>query len=276
MKLLKMPALILMVIASMPPASTSAASEQSYLFGVFPYLSPLRLDEIFSPVSQELSKNLGHQIKFRTSSNLPRFREKLMSEYYDFAIIQPVFYPLAIDQVGYIPLVKMEEPIFSVIMVLENSPIRSVEGLKGKKIAAPAVFGPIVGLAKRSLIEHGISPDVDVSFEKNKTIGACFQKVLVGQSDACVAPNFAVNAFEKSMGVKLRTLMRSEGIPNQSLVVHPRVPEQIRNQIRQTFLSWRYSEQGRKLLDTMNTKGFVELRDSEYDVIRSFVRKMNK
>ncbi len=78
------------------------------------------------------------------------------------------------------------------------------------------------------------------------------------------------------MGVKLHTLMQSKGIPNQSLVVHPRVPAQVRNQILQTLLSWRYSEQGRKLLDTMNTKGFVELRDSEYDIIRSFVREMNK
>jgi len=234
------------------------------------------MDEIYSPISQDLSKNLRHKVKFRTSSNLARFREKLMSEYYDFAIIQPVFYPLAVDQVGYIPLIRMEEPVFSVIMVLDNSPIQSVQDLRGKKIATPPVFGPIVSLAKRSLTEQGVSPDVDVSFETNKTVGACFQKILVGQADACVAPNFAVKTFEKSMGVKFRTIMRSEGFPNQSLVVHPRVPGHVRNQIRQTVMSWRYSEQGQKLLDNMNTQGFVEIKDSEYDIVRSFVREMNK
>jgi phosphonate transport system substrate-binding protein len=276
MKLLKLPSLIILLIASLPIAGTTAASEQTYLFGVFPYLSPIRMDEIYSPVSQDLSKNLGQRVKFRTSSNLPRFREKLMSEYYDFAFIQPVFYPLVVDQAGYIPIVRMEEPIFSVIMVLESSPIRSIQDLKGKKIATPPVFGPVVSLAKRSLIKHGISPDTDVYFKTNKTIGACFQKIMVGQADACVAPNFAVKTFEKSMGLKFRTIMRSEGIPNQSMVVHPRVSEQVRNQIRQILLSWSSSEKGRKLLGLMNTKGFVELKDSEYDIVRSFVQQMKK
>ena len=267
--------LLLFLLALSPALSAQSTIEKPFVFGVFPYLSPIRLDEIFSPVSQELSLTLDHRVKFTTSSNLPKFKEKLKFGYYDMAIIQPILYPFAVDTVGYIPLVRMEEPILAVIMVLENSPLQSVIDLKGKKIATPPVFGPIVSLAKRSLIEHGISPDADISFVTNKTVGSCFQKVLVGQADACLAPDFAVKPFEKSMGIKLRTLLRSEGIPNQSLVVHPRVPEQVRKKILQTLLSWRYFEKGRNLLKPMNTKGFVELRDSEYDIVRKFVRELN-
>jgi phosphonate transport system substrate-binding protein len=267
--------LLLSLMALNPVLSAQNSTERSLILGVFPYLSPIRMDDIYAPVSQELSSNLGLRIKFTTSSNLPKFREKLKSGYYDIAIVQPVLYPFAVDTIGYIPLVRMEEPIFSVIMVLESSPLRSIEDLKGKKIATPPVFGPIVGLAKRSLVKQGISPDTDIIFETNKTVGSCFQKVLVGQADACLAPDFAVKPFEKSMGVKLRTLLRSEGIPNQSLMVHPRVSEQDRSNIRQTLLSWRYSEKGRNLLNSMSTKGFVEFSDSEYDTVRNFVRELN-
>ncbi len=276
MKYLKLPIFISMVITSLLISTPSNSSENTYRFGVFPYFSPVRMDEIYSPISLELSKNLGNTVKFRTSSDLARFRERMKSEYYDFAIIQPFLYPFAVDQVGYIPLLRLEEPISSLIMVPEDSPIQSIRDLKGKIIATPPVFGPIVSLAKNALVEQGIKPELDVSFVTNKSIGACYQKILVGRADACVAPNFAVNAFEESMGVKFRAIMRSETVPNQSVVVHPRVSEQERNRLRETLLSWRYSETGRKLLDLMNTKGFVEFKDSEYDTVRSFVREMNK
>ncbi len=250
------------------------ASEKPYQFGVFPYLSPLRLEKIFVPISQELSKTLGQPVKFRTSSNLPRFRERLGSEYYDFAIVQPVLYPFAVDQLGYIPLVRIEEQVFSVIMVLASSPLTSVEDLKGKKIATPPVFGPVVSLAKRSFIENGISPETDISLEPNKTVGSCLQKVLAKLADACIAPNFAVKPFEQTMGVKLRTLLGSRGIPNQALLVHPRVPLSDRDRLRQEFLSWRFSIQGQNFLRALNSQGFVEVDDSEYDIVREFVREL--
>ena len=255
--------------------SPQSLAAKPYLFGVFPYLTPLRMDDIYAPLSVELSSRLDRAVRFRTSSGMSRFRARLRDEYYDLAIIQPVLYPLAVDKLGYIPLLRIEEKVYSVIMVPENSSIKSVADLKGKKIGIPPVRGPVFALAKRSLAEHGLSPDTDVSFEENKTIATCFQKLLVSHTDACVAPDFSVEPFERTMGVKFRTLLRSEAVPNQALVIHPRVALSERSRIMEIFLSLEDTPQGQAILKSLNSKGFVAIDDSEYDSLRSFVRDMN-
>ena len=260
--------MLLLFTSSAACASASATPETAYRFGVFPYLSPSRMDSIFSPVSRELAASLQRRVKFRTSSNLQRFKKNLAADQYDFVLIPPVMYPLTVDKLGYIPLLRVREPVHAVIMVLENSPLRTIEDLRGKTIAIPPIKGPVVKLVRRYMRNKGMAPDTDVNFRSNKTVGACLQKVLVSQANACIAPNFAVAPFEKSMGVKLRTLVRTEGVPNRSLAVHPRVPESDRAKIRQTFLSLSPG-----LLQSMNTVGFVDVVDREYDIIRSIARE---
>ena len=255
--------------------SPRSSAAEPYLFGVFPYLTPLRMDDIYSPISVELSSRLDRKVRFRTSSSIPRFRARLRDKYYDFVIIQPVLYPLAVDQLGYIPLARIAEQVNAVIIVTEKSSIKSIADLKGKKIGIPPVQGPVYALAKRGLAEHGLSADSDFSFEKNRTMATCFQKLLVSHTDACVAPDFAVGPFERSMGVNFRTLFRSESVPNQALLVHPRVPQTERSRIMQAFLSLGDTTQGQTLLKSLNSKGFIAIDDSEYDSVRSFVREMN-
>jgi len=276
MKIFRLPILILMGIALIPWFSTATAAGQSYRFGVFPYLSPLRLDQIYSPVARELSKALDRQINFRTSTSTPRFKERLQTGYYEIALMPPIYYPYAIDTLGYLPVARMEESFYSLIVTLESNDIRSVDDLKGKKIGLPPIMGPVVVLAQRSLVKQGISLESDVSFEKHRTLGGCFQKLLARKLDACVSPSFAVSAFKKFMGVEFRTVMKSESFANQLFMVHPRVSEQDRDRIRDTIFSWRNSEQGKRLLEAMNTTGFVKVEDGDYDSMRSFLLEVMK
>jgi len=258
---------------------TWAAEKQArgeYKFGVFPYLSAVRMDRIYAPVSKELAKNLEHKVKFRTSSTFRIFLDKLKAEYYDFALIQPFWYPVAVDTHHYLPLIRMEEPFVSLIMVLDESQIHTVDDLRGKIIATPPAFVPVVHMARRALIKKGIVPGKDATFEAFKSVDSCFQQVLIGKASACVAPPFAPGVIEKSMNVKLRTILESPAIPNLSLVIHPRVPRQDRKRISKTIMSWSNTKKGKKLLNNMQTKRFVPIIDKEYDVVRKFLREIKK
>ena len=250
--------------------------DRDYSFGVFPYLSAVNMDNVYAPVSNELSKSINHKIKFRTSSSFKKFLSKLKSEYYDVALIQPFWYPIAVDKKGYIPLLKMKEPFVSLIMTLNDSPIRSVADLKGKVIATPPAFVPVVHMARRALIKQGLVPGKDITFKAFKSVDSCFQQVLIGKASACVAPPFAPAIFEKVMGVKLKTILKSQGIPNLALVIHPRVPAAHRVKIKKSILSWTHSEKGKDLLENMQTEGFVPIVDTEYNRVRNFIKEINQ
>jgi len=259
-----------------PVIASEKSGPKDYIFGVFPYLSASKMDKIYSPASQVLAKSLTHGVKFRTSSTFKRFLGKLKSSYYDFALIQPFWYPVAVDQNSYLPLVRMKEPFVSLIMVIEDSPIKTVNDLKGKVIATPPSFVPVVHMAKRALKDAGFSLDKDVKFKAFKTVESCFQHVMIGKADACVAPPFAPAVFEEAMNLKLRTILQSDAIPNLSLVVHPRVPEATRNKIAEELISWVDTEKGQELLSNMQTREFVRIDDKEYDVVRQFLKEINK
>jgi len=258
-------------LANQALAATTPKSNE-YKFGVFPYLSAVRMDKIYAPVSDELTKNINHKVKFRTSSTFKKFLGKLKAEYYDFALIQPFWYPVAVDKKGYIPLLKMKEPFVSLIMVLDNSKFRTVNDLRGKIIATPPAFVPVVHMARRSLINKGLIPGKDVVFKAFKSVDSCFQQVLIGKASACVAPPFAPAVVEKSMNVKLRTVLKSSGIPNLSIVIHPRVPKQDRKLIKKTIMSWSTTRKGKALLKNMQTQKFIPIIDKEYDVVRKFLK----
>jgi len=250
--------------------------QAEYKFGVFPYLSAVRMDQIYSPVSNEIARGINHKVKFRTSSTFKKFLGKLKSEYYDFALIQPFWYPIAVDKSGYLPLLRMEEPFMALIMVRDNSLVKTVDDLRGKIIVTPPSFVPVVPLIRQALIREGIIPGKDVIFKALKSVDSCLQQVLTGKAAACVTPPFAPAIFEKSMKVKLRTITRSESIPNLSIVIHPRVSLSDRANIKKIIMSWDKSVKGRRLLDKMQTKRFLPIDNKEYDVVRDLLKRIKK
>ncbi len=252
-------ALAMLILALGSPSPAQAADQRtldSDKFGVFPYLSAIRLDKIYAPVTGELSKNLGRKVRFRTSSTFEKFLANIKAEDYDIALIQPFWYPVAVDQHGYLPLLRTEEPFVSLVMVLEDSALRTLDDLRGEVVATPPAFVPVVHMARSALIERGLVPRENVTLRAYKSVDSCFHQVVIGEASACVTPPFAFRSVEKSMGVKFRTLLETPGIPNLALVVHPRVPEQDRDRIKQAILSWSDTESGQALLGNMQTKKF--------------------
>lgn len=248
--------------------------QQTLVFGVFPYLSAARLEPIYSPVSAELTRELKHKVLFRTASRFERFFARLKQQYYDIALIQPFWYPPAVDQFSYVPLVRMAEPFTALIVVPDDSSLRTVDDLRGKLIATPPAFVPVVYMARRALYEKGVIPDEDVHLKAFRSVDSCFQQVFIGAADACISPPFAIAAIEKKMNIRLRVVMETTGIPNLSVVVHSRVPPAEREKIKKLFLSWKQHNSGKKLLNRMNTSGFVPAMDAEYDVVRQFLREI--
>jgi len=257
-------------------AESIATDNKTFNFGVYPYLTAALLDDIYTPASVEMSAALGRNVRFHTSSTHKRYHHKLKHQNYDFALIQPFWFPSAIDKLGYIPLVRMEEPFTALIIVPDSSPLRETADLNGKIIATPPTFAPVVHMARRALIKEGLIPGKNLQFKAFKTVDSCFQQVLIGKADACIAPSHAPGTIEEKMKVRTRVLLKTSSIPNISLVAHNRVPAADREKIKQLFLSWDKHISGQALLKRMRTRRFIPAIDTEYDVVRTLLREINQ
>lgn len=261
-------------VASPGHGGSTPGQQDGYLFGVFPYLSAVRLEHIYAPVSARIGSEMGKPVHFRTASQFKRFFGRLKQQHYDLALIQPFWVVPAMDQFGYQPVVRMGEPFTSLIMVLDDSPLRRVQDLRGKVIATPPAVVPVVHMAKKALRDLGLEPGQDLTLRAFKSVDSCFQQVIIGNADACVAPPFAPPVVEERMQVKLRTLLTTPAIPNLTLMVHQRVPAADREHLRRVMLELKTGEAGIALLKGIKTHGFVPAAASDYAPVRVLLKEL--
>ena len=258
---------VFMLVCTSVDANDRSAS-RGYTFGVFPYLTSDHMYEIYSPLNDRLNEALQSNSKFTTESSHRKFIHKLNNEVYDFALIPPFWYPVAVDKKNYIALLKMKEPFSALVVTLDESAIHSIKDLKGKLVATPPVFAPVVSLAISEMVKHGMVPSIDFKLQANETADACLRKVIEAKASACITPPYVPLFMEKHMQVKFRTVLTSSSIPSVSLVVHSRVADSDREKIKNVFEELAQTDKGRSILEIIQTKGFIPINDAEFDIVR--------
>ena len=267
----------LVALAGVSTGWSADLPAKNYTLGVLPYVSATRLEPIYAPISVEMSSALGRRVDFRTTTEDSLFYRKLEQQAYDFALVQPFWYPPAVDRFGYVPLVRFAEPLSAVVMVLADSPISSIDDLIGKTVATPPEITPIAHMIRRELLERGIRPGEDIELKAFRAIDSCIQQVIIKAASACVGPHFAPRMLETKLDIRLRTILETPGIPNFSILAHSRVPLEERRKIKEMLLSWGngLSDKHLNLLQRMNTRRLVPAIDTDYDVVRDFLRGTN-
>lgn len=267
-----------MILAlSVISAPLAAAAElKPYTFGAFPHFSPSRLEEMYAPVAAEISRAIERDVYFRTALNFDKFYLQLKAQTYDLIMIPPLYYVPAVDEFGYLPLARVRERFKAIIVVPDRSAIRDVAGLQGKIIATPPAYTLATRLAKQVLRDQGLIDGENVTYKEMKTPESCLQQALTGSAQACIAASFVVLAFQKSAGVTMRTVLEAASLPNFLIAAHKRVPASDRNRIKATILGLQDTPTGKVVLKSLNTQGFIEATDADYEPVRVFMRALKK
>ena len=254
-------------------AVTVMAGDKGYEMGVFPNMPVTKLNELFNPLAEELSKALGKKIRLGSRPTFEAFETVLNSEFYDIAHVQPFDYVEAHDKHNYLPLARRDEGLEALFVVNPNSAITSIQQMRGKRIVSPPPDAAVSHLANMSLQAAGLNPKKDVIREYSKNHYSCLQNVLIGEADVCVAAIQMIKQFEKekNLAVPFRIVHASVKIPHTLLVVHKRVPQKDREILLKTILNLPHTASGKKILADLNYQPFVPAKDSDYNVIRNYI-----
>lgn len=254
---------------------TAYAAGEPYRLGIVPFFTAVRLEEIYAPVAAELGKALARPVEFRTATGFDKYYDALKRGEYDIAVVHSFFYVPAVDEFRYQPLARMQEPFTAVIAVLENSPVKSLADLKGKTVATPPEYLPTVHLVRRLMRDRGFNPTTDFTFKAFKGVDSCLQQVAIGDAAGCICPPFALQGLEVKMNLRFRRVVESPAIPNLTFIVHNRVPEADRRKLRDLLLGLSSSDDGRRLLQPMQTKALVAAQNAEYDNVRQMLKQLD-
>jgi len=255
-------------------AIQGGAEEKPYEFGVFPNLPLARVYELHAPMASEFESKLGRPVRLSSKAAYAAFGDELRNETYDIALVQPFDYVDAHDKHGYLPLARRGEALEAVIVVRQDSSLASIKDLKGRIVSNPPASAAVSHLTSMALREAGIDPQTGIKRYYGKNHFACLQSVVIGAADACGTAEQALRTIESQsqLPTRLRVVHKTPSIPHALFVAHKRVPQKDRDVLRQTILEWPNTEPGRKILDAGHFVPFVAARDTDYEVVRRYIR----
>jgi len=253
---------------------TLGFANNKYSLGVFPYNNARQIISIYGPIAQNLGEKIHANISLKTASSFYKFTKNLEAEIYDLALIQPFDYPNAIEKYNYVPIAKLDAPLVAFFIVREDSNIQSLKDLKGKIIAFPPPPAAISHLAKIELSNLGMSLKKDIHIKYQKNHDSCLHEVLIHRASACPTDFSNIKKMGENRKNKFRILKQTKELPHILFIGHKRTPKNILDTLKKQIISWKYNEQGRHLLKKMGMPGFVEVKDSDYEIMHTL--KKNK
>ncbi len=246
------------------------------------------------PLEKLLGDRLGIPVHVSVSTNYNTIIEAMASKQVDIGFLPPNGYVLAHDNKKAADLLLQAQRYgvekdtgkptkdlvdfyLAMIVVKKDSPIKTLEDLKGKKIGWQDVTssaGYVFPAAEMK--KAGIDPDKDVQGVTIKGHGAAITAVLNGQVDAAPVFQDARNIVKKDVPDvfdKTRVIYYTEKIPNDTISVRPDMSPEWKDKIQKAFIAIGKDPEGQKvIMDVYSHVGYTPGDDKNFDPVREYAK----
>ena len=208
---------------------------KEYTFGVVPQYESQKLNAIWQPLLEQVSKQAGIKIRLVTVESIPVFEQAFANGEYDFAYMNPWHSVIAFEKQGYLPLIKdASRKLQGVLVVNENSGIDNVNELEGAEIAFPAPNALGASLLMRA--DLALLYGLKIKPVYVQTHSSVYLNVALNSTKAGGGVLGTLKQQSKSLQSKLKIIYKTREISRHPIVGHPRVKEQVQLKVQQAIL----------------------------------------
>ena len=255
----------------------SMANDKAIYFGSVAMDTPAVMHKRLSPLTDYLTKSLQRPVELKLSPNMAGAIKELSSGSVELAYLTPVAYIRAHErgnsQIVAKMITKGKASFQLMIVVKQNSPIKSVADLAGKTFA----FGdPAALLQRAAVVGAGMPLDKLGQYEFIGHYDNIARGVARGIFDAGILKDS--KAF-KWRDKGLRILYSTPQLPPYNIAASSKVDATLLKQLQEAFLKLDINNPAhKKIIKSMGKKydGFAPTQDAEYDVVRKLVKPFEK
>ena len=259
-------------------ASSAFAADQSPLrFGSVAQDTPAVMYERLTPLTDYLSEALQRPVELNLSPNMGDAINKVANNRVDVTYLTPVAYLRAHAKGDSQLIAKMvtnkRDSFQLMIVVREDSPIKTVQQLEGKKFA----FGDKKALLQRAtVVGAGIPLEKLGEYEFIGHYDNIARGVARGIYDAGILKDTKAINWEKK---GLRILYSSPQMPPYNITASGKLDSATLESLRKAFLSLDiHNPEHLAVIKALDKKydGFVATSDAEYDIVRKLISPFDK
>lgn len=263
-----------LAIIAVPAVS---AAQRAIRFGSVAMDIPAVMHRRLTPLTQYLSRELGRPVNLVLAKDMPSAIRDIADGNVDLAYLTPVAYLQAHAKGGARLVAKTitdgKGSFKLMIVVRENSPIKTVAELKGKKFA----FGDRAALLQRAVVVGaGIKLNSLGSYDFLGHYDNIVRAVLYGEYDAGILKDTMAYKWQNR---GIRILYASEDLPPYNIAASKNVSDSLRRKLKAAFLKLDpRNPKHMMIIKTLdkNYDGFARTSDHEYDIVRKLIAPFNK
>ncbi len=241
----------------------SAGSELT--FGVVPQQSASRLAQIWVPIFDHLSEEMGTKIRFATAKDIPTFEACLARGAYDLAYMNPYHYTTFHEVSGYEAFARQaEKRLRGLIVVRADSAYDQLEQVDEQPIAfpSPAAFGAsVIPRAEMKSRSMTIQPAYVKSHD------SVYRGVIAGLFPAGGGVLRTFNNLPEADRAKLRVLYRTDAYTPHAFAAHPRVEAGLVDRLAARMAA--IVAKRPELLKAIGMRGIQPAANSDWNDVRS-------
>ena len=223
---------------------------KTYTFDVVPQLTAAKIYTTWSPLLQRVGQDAGLCFELRVSATIPEFEQKLLKGEPEFVFLNPYHAVLAHQKKKYQPLLADSEDLLTGILVVRaDSPIKTLEELKGKSITFPAPNAFAASLLIRAELAK---KKIDITPVFVKTHSNVYRSIIGKDAVAGGGVNNTLDNEAPEVRQQLRVLFETPAYTPHPIVTHPSVTVTVRDRFLKAMLKLTQDDEGRKLLDGIN------------------------
>jgi phosphonate transport system substrate-binding protein len=264
---------IVPLLAVAAVAGPAVAEDRPLAFGVLNQQSAVLTAERWNPILHYLSSVSGVPLQLRMGPTVQDTNAMMARGDFDFVFTNHNFQS-EFEHIGFRVLARWGgDPIHGVIAVPDDSGVRDLRGLDGRRIAFPspdafvAYAVPLVALRQASV--------------KFTEVFAGNQEGVLAQLKARRVDAGAVNSrflrdYQARENVRFREISMSAAYPDLAVIVHPRVPAATVDKVRQALVGLKDDPRAAALREQVRFKGFEPATERDYAGVRRVYRQIGQ
>ena len=267
------------------PLAANCENPDELTFAMIPTEESVAELELYKPVTDRMKKLTGKKIQFFMPTSYASVVEGLLSRFVDVAVLGPYTYVIANSKDPTVEVfatyakrpghMQEEGPGYrGVLISKKGSKYTSIDSLKGSLVGLTDPGSTSGNLMPRVAFTRVIGMELEKFFGKVVYTGShelSTVAVVQGKVDAAFVASHrfdnVVNKGEATLeGVNI--LWQSDPIPQDPFVYRNTLCDDIKANIRETFLDLKGQPGTQAFLDNVKSNTFVEMSSDDYNIIR--------
>jgi phosphonate transport system substrate-binding protein len=262
--------------AALAMHSPGVAAQQAHAFYVLNQRSVALAAQYWNPILIHVSRKSGVPLELKLAKTAQEGNARAEKGEYDFLYTNHFFTPER-DRLGYKVIARPAGPgIRAQIVVPQDSPVRTLQDLRGKDVAFVTPDGftgywlPLDALLKAKV-------KVNVVFAGNQEASSA--QLKINKVAAAGVNSTIMERYARRESFEYRALWTSEIYQDLCIMANARVPNDEVAAVRAAFINMVKDPEGRQILDagaellkSEGELGFVAAENRDYDNYRRFYR----